>query len=178
MSDLAQAPSLTPRRARYRRRRHSGAMRFSLDGVPEQDRTAVYREVFGQEVLKYDLEPLPDVPLEVDLKFQTLPGLMMMSGRSHGSRNRADPRDDRRRRHRRHGLLVNLRGPHRVTHGREELVLGDGEATLVSSAEICSFTHRPPGDLLALRVPRQQFAPRVTGVDDCYFRRIPRTLRR
>jgi len=34
-------------------------------------------------------------------------------------------------------------------------------------------THLPPGDILALRVPRKQFAPLVTGVDDRYLRCIP-----
>jgi AraC-like DNA-binding protein len=123
--------------------------------------------------LKYDLEPLPDIPFHVDLKFQAMPGLMMMSGQAHGSRNRrtletlaADPTDDI-------GMIVNLRGPHHVMHGRQELVLGDGEAALVSLGEVCSFIHRPPGDVLALRVPRNQFAPLVNGVDDCYMRRIP-----
>ncbi len=151
----------------------SGSIRFTLEGIAERARLPVFREVFGRSVLKYDLEPLPDIPFDVDLTFQALPGLMMMSGRAHGSRNRrtletlaADPTDDI-------GMIVNVRGPHRVTHGRQELVLGDGDATLVSLSEVCSFTHRPPGDILALRVPRKEFAPLVTGVDDCYMRLIP-----
>jgi len=150
-----------------------GAVGFNLEDIPERERLPVFREVFGRAVLKYDLEPLPDIPFNIDLKFQALPGLMMMSGRAHGSRNRrtletlaADPTDDI-------GMIVNLRGPHLVTHGRQELVLGDGEAALVSLGEVCSFTHRPPGDILALRVPRNQFAPMVNGLDDCYMRRIP-----
>jgi AraC-like DNA-binding protein len=152
----------------------TGSIRFSLDGVPERDRMAVFREVFGRTVLKYDLEPLADIPFDVDLTFRALPGLMTMSGRVHGSRNRrtpetlaADPTDDI-------GMIVNLRGPHRVVHAGREIVLGDGDATLVSMAEVCSYTHRPPGDILALRVPRKQFAPLVNDVDDHYLRVIPR----
>jgi len=151
----------------------SGSMRFSLKGVPEHERLPIFREVFGRTVLKYDLEPLPDTPFNADLKFQALPGLLMMSGRAHGSRNRrtretlaADASDDI-------GLVVNLKGPLRVTHGEQELVLGDGDATLASLNEICSFTHRPPGDILALRVPRKHLAPLVNGVDDRYWRLIP-----
>jgi AraC-like DNA-binding protein len=148
-------------------------IRFSLDGVPDRDRPAVFREFFGREVIKYDLEPLPDIPLDIDVTLQALPGLMMMTGRAHGSRNRrtretleADPTDDI-------GLVVNLRGPLRVTHGQQELTLTDGDATLVGMGEICDFTHLPPGDILALRVPRNRLAPLVTGLDDCCFRRIP-----
>jgi AraC-like DNA-binding protein len=148
-------------------------IRFSLDGVPDRDRPAMSREFFGREIIKYDLEPLPDVPLDIDVTLQALPGLMMMTGRAHGSHNKrtretlaADPTDDI-------GLVVNLCGPLRVTHEQQELILGDGEATLVAMGETCSFTHLPPGDIIALRVPRKQFAPLVTAVDDCCFRRIP-----
>ena len=121
--------------------------------MPERERPAVFREFFGREVLKYELERVPDIPFDVDLKFQALPGLTMMWGRAHGSRNQrtretltADATDDI-------GMIVNLSGPHRITHGQHEFVLGDGDATLVSMADVCSFTHRPPGDILALRVP-------------------------
>lgn len=148
-------------------------IRFSLDGVPERDRPAIFREFFGREIIKYDLEPLADVPLDVDLILQALPGLMMMTGRAHGSRNRrthetlaADPTDDL-------GLIVNLSGPLRVGHQKGEFILGDGEATLVGMGEVCDFTHLPPGDILALRIPRAQLAPHVSGIDDCCFRRIP-----
>ncbi len=173
MSDSIQSPSPTPAMPPGMQFLASGPMRFSLEDVPERERLPVFREVFGRTVLKYDLEPLPDIPFHVDLKFQALPGLAIMSGRIYGSRDTrtretlaADPTDDI-------GMIVNLRGPHRITQGRRELVLGDGDATLVSLGDVCCFTHLPPGDVLALRVPRKQFAPQVTGVDDRYLRRIP-----
>jgi AraC-like DNA-binding protein len=148
-------------------------MRFSLDGVPERDRPAVLREYFGRELIRYDLEPLPDAPLEVDVKFRVLPGLIMMWGRSQGSRNQrthetlaADPTDDI-------GMIVNLKGPHHIACDHREIVLGNGEAMLMPLDAAFAATHRPPGDLLALRVPRRQFAPRLTRVEDSYFRLIP-----
>jgi hypothetical protein len=165
MSDSIQSPSPTPAMPPGMQFLASGPMRFSLEDVPERERLPVFREVFGRTVLKYDLEPLPDIPFHVDLKFQALPGLAIMSGRIYGSRDTrtretlaADPTDDI-------GMIVNLRGPHRITQGRRELVLGDGDATLVSLGDVCCFTHLPPGDVLALRVPRKQFAPQVRYVD-------------
>ena len=151
----------------------AGPIRFSLDGVPERERPAFFREYLGREVLKYELERVPDIPFDVDLKFQALPGLAMMWGKAHGSRNQrtretltADVSDDV-------GMIVNIRGPHSITHGQHEFELGDGDAALVSMSDVCSFTHRPPGDILALRVSRAQFAPLVNRVDDCYWRPIP-----
>jgi AraC-like DNA-binding protein len=146
-------------------------IRFSLEGVPERERRCAFREVFGRTLLKYDLEPVTDIPFNVDVKLRALPGLMMMSGRAHGSANRrstlaTDVTDD-------FGMIVNLGGSYRISNGREELVLGDRDATLVSLREAYSFTHYPPGDVLLLRVPRKQFAPLVTGVDERYLRCIP-----
>jgi AraC-like DNA-binding protein len=150
-----------------------GAIRFCLDGVPERERPAVFREYFGREVIGYDIELLPDVPFDVDVRFRVLPDLMMMWGRTHGSRNQRtsqtlahDASDDI-------GMVVNLGGDHRVTHGQRELILGEGEAVLLSLGDVWSSTHRPPGNLLALRVPRSRLAPLVTRVDDRYFRPIP-----
>src|SRR5262245_52369246 len=109
-----------------------GAVGFTLENIPAHERLPVFREVFGRAVLKYDLEPLPDVPFDIDLKFQALPGLMMMSGRAHGSRNRrtretlaADRTDDI-------GIVVNLTGAHLGTHAGPTLGLAAGAATLRS----------------------------------------------
>lgn len=152
----------------------TGVMRFTLDGVPASERPMVFREVFGREVIRYDIEPLPDVPMEADLTLRMMPRLLMMTGQAYGSRNARsremvalDGSDDV-------GLIVNLRGPHLINHAGHDLVLGDGEATVMSIGEVCSYTHRPPGHILALRVPRAQFAPLIGGsIDDCYLRRIP-----
>ena len=150
------------------------AIRFSLDGVVERERRAVFCEFFGRQGLRNDLEPLPDVPFGIDVKVQALPGLMMMWGSLYGCHNRhtremiaADGTDDM-------CLIVNLKGLHRVTDGRADLVLGDGDATFVSHADAYTTTPRPPGDILAFRVPRKQLAPFVAGLDDCFLRRIPR----
>ena len=173
MSDQAQSPPAIPNMPLGMELLASGSLRFSLDGVAANDRSAVYREIFGRSVLNYDLEPLPDTPFGVDLKFQALPGLMMMSGNVFGSRNSRTRETLAREGTDDIGMIVNLRGPHRITHGRKELVLGDGEATLVSMSEVCSFTHRPPGEVLAFRVPRKLFEPLVSDVDDRFMNRVP-----
>jgi AraC-like DNA-binding protein len=173
MSGLEERLTLVPQPPRGLPSAAPGAIRFSLDGVPERERPAVFREYFGREVIGYDIKLLPDVPFDVDVRFQMLPGLTMMWGKTHGSRNQRtretlahDASDDI-------GMVVNLGGDHRITHDQKELMLGEGQAVLLSLGEVWSSTHRPPGNLLALRVPRCRFAPLVTGVDDRYFRAIP-----
>ena len=152
-----------------------GPIRFSLDGVTERERPAVYREFFGRSVCRFDIEPLPDVPFDADVTLHSLPGLQLFSGRVHGSRNGrtpgllADGTDHV-------ALVVNLGGPYLATQGGEEIVLGDGEATLVSEAEPFGLTHRPPGGLLVLRIPRVRLASLVRGLEDRVLMRIPHTV--
>jgi AraC-like DNA-binding protein len=151
----------------------SAGMRLSLDGQSARRRRSQVREFFGVELTRYDVEPEPDGHVHVDGTLKVLPGLIMISGRGRGYsalRNHramtAEASDDI-------ALGVNLGGPLQFKHGAQEVMLGDGDAVLVSLADLYRFTHRPPGGLLALRVPRGQIAPLVTGVDDLCYRRIP-----
>jgi AraC-like DNA-binding protein len=172
MRDLTHISSRTPKNALGPPPAAPEPARLSLNQVPERERAGVYREFFGRSVMRLDVEPLRDFPFEVDITVQALPGLHLFSGRVHGSRNRrtremlADGNDDV-------GLMINLAGPYLITQGSREIVLGDGDATFMSCAEPCSFTHRPPGDVLVTRVPRATFASLVTGIDDCCLRRMP-----
>jgi AraC-like DNA-binding protein len=145
---------------------------FSTDETVPEDRLAVWREVIGHTVLRLDIEPLPDIPFEADVTLQAMPGLAMLSGVICGSRSGrtrallADGIDD-------FGLVVNLAGPYLVSQGVRELVLADGEATVFSCAEMNAFTHRPPGEVFAMRVPRAAVAPLVPEIEDVFLRPIP-----
>jgi AraC-like DNA-binding protein len=173
MRDLIHLPSSTLDIINGAAPAGPGPIRLSLDDAPERERPALYREFFGRSLFRLDVEPLRDHALEVDVVLQKLPGLRLFSGRLHGSRNQrtraflADGVDD-------FTLLVNLGGPYQVCQGQHELVLGDGEGTFLTCAEPVSFAHHPPGDVLALQVPRAPFAPLVRDVEDRYLRRIPR----
>jgi AraC-like DNA-binding protein len=71
------------------------------------------------------------------------------------------------------GLLLNARGSHLVGQFGREVVLGDGDAALVSLTEPLESTHRPPGELRVLRVPRPLLAPRLAKGQDGFLRLIP-----
>jgi hypothetical protein len=122
--------------------------------------------------VRYDTELVGDDPIEIDLTLQGLPGLPLLSGRMQGARFRrtresTDPTDDV-------CLMVNPRGPHLLSQRGREIVLGDGEATLLSLTEPLDSTHRPPGDFVVLRFPRPTLAPHLAGARDGFLRRIPR----
>ena len=170
MRDFLQPTLPTPEKFVGATASGSGPVRFSLTGVPERERLTRFGEFYASLGARCDVEFLPDVPFEVDFTMQKLPGLMLMSGTRHGSRTHrstTDGTDDL-------GLLVNLGGLYFISQGGREIAIEEGEATLVSLADLGIFVHQPPGDVLALRFPRAQLASLSSGVEDCLLRRIPR----
>jgi AraC-like DNA-binding protein len=145
---------------------------FSTEGIPERDRIAVWREHYGQVLLRVDIEPAPDHVFEATNRCLSLPGLQLLDGTSspvrisrHG-RYLADGNDDI-------VLAINRRGSVLVSSGGREQSLGDGQAIVLSGAEPASFERTSFGGALALRVPRVMFAETVVSIDDALMRPIP-----
>jgi AraC-like DNA-binding protein len=149
-----------------------GMLPISFNRAPECERPALLRQAFIQLGVRYDAEPPHDDPIEIDLSLRGLPGLQILSGRMQGARFRrtrvsGDPTDDV-------GLIVNPGGRHLLAQRGREIELGTGDATLVSLTDPLASIHRPPGDLLVLRFPLPQLAPRLAGARDRLLRRISR----
>jgi AraC-like DNA-binding protein len=147
-------------------------LRISASGMPEHKRPHLLREVFEPLGVRYDAEPVAGVPIEIDLTLRGLPGLQLFSGKMQGARYRrtrqsTDPTDDV-------CLMVNPRGRHLIGQRGREIMLGDGEAALVSLTDQLDYTNAPPGDFLVLRFPKSQLAPRLSTAQDCFMRVIPR----
>jgi hypothetical protein len=43
-----------------------GIIRFASDALPEAERLAASREIYGRTILKHDIEPLPGHPFSFD----------------------------------------------------------------------------------------------------------------
>ena len=150
-----------------------GPVRLCLADRPEPERATILRECFSRIGYRYEMTPLSDVPFVADLALNALPDLLIMEGRLHGSRNRRTPAliDDSTDEA---VLMINLEGPHLIEQFGKELVLGDGEAVLLSGTDPSCFTHKPPGNVLGLRFPKSRLAPLIGRTDACCMRRIPR----
>jgi AraC-like DNA-binding protein len=128
--------------------------------------------MFGRTVCCVGSEPLRDARLDVDVVLQALPGVRLCEGKIRGARNGrkgsllADGKDDV-------WVVVNRGGAYRVSQAGDELVLGDGEATLVSLADPFELQHDPLGDVLVLSVPRRRLGQLVPDIEGHFLRRIP-----
>jgi hypothetical protein len=110
------------------------------------------------------------------LTLNMLPGVMIAQGRMYGTRARRtralieDGTDDA-------VLIVGLGGPHLIEQRGREILLGEGEAVLLSGSSPASFAHGPPGEMLGLRFPRAPFAQHLLRADDSFMARIPSSTR-
>jgi hypothetical protein len=171
MRGSRRLPTAAPRLLPAARPAVIGTRRLSIEDVPERERPLRLQEFFEPLGVRYEADRLGDDPIEIDLTVQGLPGILVLSGRMQGAcyrrtRPNGDPTEDV-------GLLLNARGSHLVGQFGREVVLGDGDAALVSLTEPLESTHRPPGELRVLRVPRPLLAPRLAKGQDGFLRLIP-----
>jgi AraC-like DNA-binding protein len=146
-------------------------LEFSTDGVPEQDRMAIWREHYGNVMLRVDLEPAPGRIFESRNRCLSLPGLQLMEGASSPAkisrqgRYLDDGNDDV-------VLAINRKGSVIISSNGREQSLRDGEAIVLSGGEASTFHRTSNGESFTVRVPRAIFESTVVSVDDALMRTI------
>lgn len=171
MRDLRLPPSVTSELRLGSRPAATGMLRLALDNTPEHERPNHFREFFERLGVRYDAERLNGDPIEIEITLQGLPGIQFLSGRMQGATYRrtcqkADPTEDL-------GLVINPGGPLHIAQRGREILLGGGEATIVSLTETLDATQRSPAHLRVLRVPTALLTPRLAKGQNEFLRCIP-----
>jgi AraC-like DNA-binding protein len=147
--------------------------RFSTDELPERDRLAVMREVYGQLHARLDIEPVPSEPLRYRMIARALPGLIISSGTFSPQTTRrtrpllVDGNDDL-------VLAVSPTGGHMLSGFGQELVTSPGDANLFSTADVSSVTATSETHVLNIVLRRSVLASIVPGLEDRFLRPISR----
>jgi AraC-like DNA-binding protein len=146
-------------------------LRISTDGLPERERATVWRELYGREVLRLEIEPLGELPFSSNVTARMLPGLGIISGRSSPfrvGRTRAllADGDD--------SLILQISScPGVAAQLGRDVEVGGNDAILLSNADVGTFTFPAPADVLALRLPRAALGP-MLGDPNVLVRSVPR----
>jgi AraC-like DNA-binding protein len=144
--------------------------RFSSDDVPERDRLAFVRDVYGRTIVKHDIEPRPDSPFRWQSVLRTSPGLGL------ASTNCSDVRTERT-----HAqidsddlvLNITMAGKRIVRQFGREAVVGVGEIAVTRSLDVASCDCYPDSRLLNIRVPVNVLRPMLADLDAVIARVIP-----
>lgn len=146
-------------------------LQFSTHALPEHQRLALWREMFGRQVVQADIEPVSDSPFKSEVVLRALPGLRTVSCISSSMRMQrsrelvADGDDDL-------ALLINGSGALEPALLGREVSLSAGDAALTLNAEPSAMTYS--GLSMALLVPRAALLPLVSKPEDAAMQTIPR----
>ena len=149
-------------------------LRFSTDALPERDRLAIWREVFGRYVVTAQLEPIGDGGCSQTATLRELPGLSLGSFSStayQGIRSRnlvADGNDNLL-------LVINVAGQSQFRQLGREAAVASCEGVLMASAEHGSGIFPTASRQLTINVPRQIIVPVVRDPEAIACRPLPRS---
>jgi AraC-like DNA-binding protein len=149
------------------------SLHFSTGGLRERDRVGIWREVYGQTILRLDIEPMRDRPFDADIRLRAFPGLKLVAGAICGVRDRrtrellSDGNDD-------FGLALNASGTSTTRQCGQEVSIGPGEAALLSCGDPGIFLRPAPCRYVGIRIPRKTLTALVPDAEDKVGRKAGR----
>jgi AraC-like DNA-binding protein len=142
---------------------------FTTDALPERQRLSVWREEFGRAIVRTDIEPLTDEPVQAEatlgelLEFRWL-NFQGSPMRFHRTRSMAAIGDDYI------GLIINRDHGSPLSHRNRDLTLNYGDACAVLTFEPGMIGSRGH---LSLLFPRASLTSRLKKIADLTANRIP-----
>jgi AraC-like DNA-binding protein len=152
--------------------------RITTDDLPESDRLPLFREFLGRQVMRQDIDPVPDHPCRTDTRVQRLPGLLMYW--TTGTTTSSARHIRRTREHLSDGndslLFQWVSAARRVEHLGREIFVGPSEGILFSCADTRNVLHLSDYRTISLSIPRSALRPRLRDVDAALARPLPGEL--
>lgn len=150
---------------------HDQLMQFRISSAPfaASGQLDAFLEVWGRKMLRMDIEPWHDHPLQIDAVLRSLPNLAMASGLRSPMRVHRTPdliEDDDLL------LIVMARGAGRLNQYGRAVGIGQGEAVLYANGTPAIFEMPVPSSTITYRFKRDLLQARVANLDDLVARPI------
>lgn len=148
-------------------------LRFSTDNLELRDRFEGWRDVLIRNLLRVSIDPLSEEPFSAKVMMRAQHGFRLALGEFDATISRrtrgavAADNDDL-------ALMVNLGSPLTLLSQGGELVLNEGDASLVSCVDLADVVRPARGRQLCIRMPRAAIASLVPDVEVMTKRLIPR----
>ncbi len=150
-------------------------VRVTIDSYPEQQRATVLREIYAQQMVRFDFDADTDRPLNLAFAARPLGNVVVTSGLAAGLRaQRTRAFLGKESDHFFLGLTSS--GAVEARQRGRSATMRTGDAVLMSSAEPQELRTRGKVGYFGMQLPRTMLAPLVTRLDDAVAQRIPRDV--
>jgi AraC-like DNA-binding protein len=145
---------------------------LATDDLPERDRVAFWQEQYGRTAFGVEIEPQGEAPFQACMSSIAIPGLQLMQETMSPAivtrtiTDIASCKND-------FAFLVNQTGSATVCGRGRELTLQEGDAVLLSGAEVATFSRFTSGSSIALRLSRSMISATGAHLEDAVMCRIP-----
>lgn len=133
------------------------------------DSVEAFREVYGRAIMRLEIDPSPDHPLEVDFTIKAVPGFSFATGTMSPTVNRHPPSlidsDDI-------VLVYAPEGCGTISQMGRETQIAGGAATFASDAEAGVFQGHSPAKLYNFRFTRKMLSGMLVDIDAAIARPI------
>lgn len=144
-------------------------LRVSTGPFHGKDGTEAFLEIWGREILRMEMTPLENHPLDIDLTLRALPHFAMAAGSVSPVRNRHTnaliDNDDL-------VLVVIREGAGEVNQYGRVATIKEGEAVLTANGSPATFTGLMKTQVMNFRLNREFLKQRIADVDDLVIRPI------
>jgi AraC-like DNA-binding protein len=141
-------------------------IRFSTSDYSPRERLAAWHEIYGQTMVKVDIEPIETEAFDIDIRMRRLPGLSIMTGSRSAAVYQRTPRhidcDDL-------VISLGLAGPFEVSQSGRTASMARGDAVMLISGEPGRVTVPSNGRWINLCVPQRA----VPGLSANFCKRVP-----
>jgi AraC-like DNA-binding protein len=147
---------------------------ITTEAFPQAKRLAMWREIYGRVIARFDIEPLGDIPFHADVACRSLPGLGIVSG----TRSDAHYRMTRELAAKAGDNLifaVVTRGVGCISQFGREAVVSTGCGVLLSGSDPSVCTLRSFGRFVTIAAPRDTLAPLLADPCGAFVRAVPET---
>lgn len=139
---------------------------------PDEQRLAMWREVYGHGITHVDIEPIGDVPFHADVTFKLLPHVAIASG-SHSPAHYRVTRELLKDGRDIIALSILRSGEASATQFGQELIGGVGSASVLSGADPSVSTLTADGSFITLALSRPAISELAPDFASAFGRPIP-----
>jgi hypothetical protein len=147
------------------------SLELSSSAFAERDRTEAFHQIYGREILKLEIEPPPDTPLQIDMKLRALPGMAVATAtvspifcrHTESMIDNDDP-----------VIVLNRDGAAIHRQNGYETHVGPGDAVLTTNGLPGTATNYTTRRVVTWRISRALIAPLVRNFDDAIGRPLDR----